>query len=84
MELILFDLLRSDELVNNFLLKDTLLKRDSVAMQMYEQVFRIHKTDRKTFFNSYKYYQVHPDQNKELFDSLTAFGNRKRIATTVK
>ncbi len=84
MQGVIFDLLRADELANNFILRDTSLKRDSVATQLYEQVFAIHKIDRKRFYNSYKYYQAHPDLNKELYDSLISWGNRKRNATTVQ
>jgi hypothetical protein len=75
---IIFDLLRADEYVNNFLLGDTLLKREKEAVKLYEQVFLIHKVSSVDFYKSYKYYQAHPDKNKVLLDSLNAFVNRKR------
>lgn len=75
---IIFDLLRADEYVNNFTLRDTLLKREKEAVKLYEQVFQIHKVSAEEFYKSYKYYQAHPDKNKVLIDSLNAFVNRKR------
>lgn len=78
MKKVIFDLLRADEIVNNSAVKDTSLNRDSLATQLYEQVFSIHKIDRKRFYKSYRYYQAHPDENKVLFDSLNSWGNRKR------
>jgi hypothetical protein len=78
---IIFDLLRADEYVNNFLLRDTLLKREKEAVKLYEQVFQIHKVSSSEFYKSYKYYQAHPDKNKLLLDSLNAFVDRKRGIT---
>lgn len=77
---IVFDLLRADEFVNNFLVKDTLLKRDVEAIKLYDKVFKLHNVTASEFFSSYKYYQAHPDVNKKLIDSLDAFVNRKRLA----
>ena len=74
---IIFDLLKADEYLNNFILKDTLLKRDKEAAKLYEQVFQIHKTNSSEFYNSYKYYQAHPDKNKALLDSLNALVTRQ-------
>ena len=42
---ILFDLLKADEYLNNFILKDTLLKRDKEAVKLYDQVFQIQGDD---------------------------------------
>ena len=75
---IIFDLLRADEFVNNFVLKDTLLKREAEAVKLYEQVFLIHKVSAAEFYKSYKYYQAHPDVNKSLIDSLNAMAIRKK------
>ncbi len=78
MQLVIFDLLRADELVNNFMLKDTSLNRNTETKKMYQQVFLIHNITKEQFYKSYNFYQGHPDKNKILIDSLTAFGNRKR------
>jgi hypothetical protein len=81
MQPILFDLLRADEYVNNFVLRDTLLKREKEAVKLYEQVFSIHKVTSAEFYKSYKYYQAHPDKNKVLLDSLNSLVNRKKGIT---
>jgi hypothetical protein len=77
---IVYDLLRADEYVNNFVLRDTLLKREEEAVKLYEQVFLIHKISSRDFYKSYKYYQAHPDKNKILIDSLNALVNKKHPA----
>jgi hypothetical protein len=75
---IIFDLLRADEYVNNFVMRDTMLKREKEAVKLYEQVFVIHGITSADFYKSYRYYQAHPDKNRALFDSLSAFVSRKR------
>lgn len=77
---IVYDLIRSDELVNNYLLRDTSLKADEQHIKMYEQVFKIHKISRDEFYKSFSYYQAHPDVNKLLLDSLLSYSNRKQSA----
>ena len=78
MRLVVFDMLRADEYLNNFILKDTLLNREKEAIKLYEQVFLIHKTNAADFYKSYRYYQARPDINKVLIDSLDALAVRKR------
>ena len=77
MKVIIFDLLRADELVNAHS-GDSLYKRDKEAEKNYEQVFLINKVNRNLFYTSYKYYQAHPDVNKTLFDSIVVYANKKR------
>ena len=78
MKTIVFDLLKADTYVNNFVLKDTMLRSKEQHINMYEQVFLIHKITRKDFYNSLTYYQQHPDVNKKLFDSTLSYANRQR------
>lgn len=77
MKLVLWDMMRADEVAMLESVKDTtpnnLLQH---AVTRYEQVFAIHHIDKEQFYNSYKYYQEHPDKHKELMDSLTAYGNK--------
>lgn len=69
---LVYDMIRADELVNNYVLRDTALKSKNEHIKMYEQVFLIHQTTRNQFYKSLKYYQQHPDISKALFDSITA------------
>ena len=78
MKTLVFDLMKADTYVNNYVLKDTFLKSKSQHIKMYEQVFLIHKTTKKDFYNSLSYYQQHPRLNKALFDSTQAYANRQR------
>ncbi len=79
MQGIVFDLIKADEFINSFAVKDTTVNIKIRRLTLYEQVFALHRTSKDEFFKSYKYYQQHPDKNKVLFDSLYAAANRKKI-----
>jgi Domain of unknown function (DUF4296) len=78
MQKIVYDLIRVDEFVNNFVVKDTTIDLKKKRSTLYEQVFKVNNTTRKEFYSSYKYYQEHPDIQKGLFDSLSTNLNRKK------
>lgn len=78
MKKVVYDILKADEYVSNFVSKDTTANIKMKRSIVYEQVFRLHNTNRKEFFTSYKYYQQHPDIQKALFDSLLATANREK------
>jgi hypothetical protein len=78
MKQIVFDLVRADQFIDNFVTKDTTANVKERRITLYEQVFAIHKVSREEFYKSYTYYQQNPDKNKVLFDSLNAYGNRKK------
>ncbi len=80
MKKVVYDILKADEYVNNFVSKDTAVNVKMKRSIVYEQVFTLHNTNRKEFYTSYKYYQEHPDIQKTLFDSLLATANRDRSA----
>ncbi|GGH74601.1 hypothetical protein GCM10011379_37340 [Filimonas zeae] len=77
MKLVMWDMLRADEVASLEGIKDTvpnnLLRH---AVEKYGQVFAVHGITREQFYNSYRYYQEHPEEHKVLMDSLLAFGNR--------
>jgi hypothetical protein len=77
MKLVVWDMMKADEWFVQTSIKDTLHLRKKENIQLYEEVFSIHKTSRKQFYNSYKYYQGHPDKFKVLMDSITALANRE-------
>ncbi|MCW3079406.1 DUF4296 domain-containing protein [Segetibacter sp.] len=84
MQKIVYDLIRIDEFVNSFVVKDSTVDVKKKRSTLYEQVFKVNKTSRKEFYSSYKYYQQHPDLQKGLFDSLYAEVDRKKIEERVK
>ncbi len=59
-----------------FLMKPDSLRMD--ATSLYLQVFQKYKTDKAGFYKSMNYYQAHPDILQTLFDSVAAYGTRKR------
>ncbi len=77
MQQVVFDLIKADEFVNNYVIRDSTINSKIRRIELYDEVFRIHHTTRKEFYKSYKYYEEHPDKHKVLFDSLYALANRK-------
>ena len=80
MQLVVFDLIKVDEFINNYVIKDSTVDIKKKRSILYEQVFKVHKTSRDQFFSSYKYYQQNPKLQKELFDSLQQLITRKTTA----
>lgn len=78
MQKVVYDLIRIDEFISNFVVKDSTVDIKKKRSILYEQVFKVHNTTRKEFYASYKYYQQHPDIQKGLFDSLYEDINRNR------
>lgn len=70
MRRIMWDLIRTDIYVSDFLSKDSTINRDESRLKLYQQVYGLHKTDRKTFKKSLAFYQSRPDLLKVITDSL--------------
>lgn len=85
MQKIVLDLIKADEFINGFVVRDTTVNIKIKRSMLYAQVFTIHHTSREEFYKSYQYYQQHPDKHKIFFDSLYAEVNRpKEIAKPPK
>lgn len=81
MKFIMYDVLSAQEMAQSVVnAKDTTAVKNK-TFELYEQVFAIHKITREDFDRSFKFYEAHPDKIKILFDSVTAFGTRKKTAT---
>lgn len=76
MQMLVYDLLKVDEYINNYVVKDTSVDKKMKRSILYEQVFKLHNTNRKEFYTSYRYYQQNPNIQKTLFDSLLAKSGR--------
>jgi hypothetical protein len=70
MEAVLWDMLRTDEFVSNFGRKDTTHTTKDKSTYLYDEVFKIHKTDKSQFEKSVSFYNLHPDLLKPVVDSL--------------
>ena len=69
MEDVLWDLLRGGEFLEIYKLpKDSSLDKKAIAQGWYDEIFRLHKTNRTSFQKSYTWYQQHPAILKELLD----------------
>jgi hypothetical protein len=77
MKFIVMDVLRAQEYVIMKYAKDTNVQKANMPV-MLQQVFDIYKIKKDDFYRSFQYYEAHPDKNKILFDSLTAYAQRKR------
>ncbi|MCG7855752.1 DUF4296 domain-containing protein [Flavihumibacter sediminis] len=76
---IVYDLMLTDEFTMQVKGKDTTYDLSVNRSEKYDQVFRLHKIDFKTFSDSYKYYLGHPDELKVVFDSVEALATRRRL-----
>lgn len=78
MKLVLWDMLKADEWYNQTTIRDTLHLRVNEKFLYYEEVYKVHHINKDQFYNSYKYYETHPDKFKILIDSVVAYGDRDK------
>jgi hypothetical protein len=73
MEDVLWDVLRGGEFLEIYMFpKDSTIDKAFKAQEWYDEIFRLHKTDRLSFQKSYTWYQQHPVIMKEVLDSLSS------------
>jgi len=78
MESLMWDMIQADQYYREYLIRDSVGKDiQLMRYNLYEEVFKIHKISRATFEKSYDYYSNRPKLMKDIFDSLSANGNRK-------
>ena len=75
MQAVLWDMLRADEFVTNYVKNDSLHKMKDESIRLYEDIFRLHKTNRKQFVRSIMFYNGHPELLKPVLDSLESRKN---------
>lgn len=76
MQLIMWDLIRADEYVSNFLLKDSGIIEKQARLQYYNDIYKIHETDEEQFRQSLSFYQSRPDLMKVIMDSLRRYESK--------
>jgi len=67
---IMWDLMRADAYVTDFVMKDSTRDKKAESAKLYEKIFDIHATTRETFKKSLTFYQSRPDLFKVISDSL--------------
>lgn len=72
MRKIIWDLMRADAYVADFIMKDSTRKQNQKAESaiLYEQIFNMHSTTREAFIKSRDFYESRPDLLKVITDSL--------------
>jgi len=66
----MWDMLRADEYVSNFLLKDSTRKKKNESLKLYREIFSIYKISEQQFKESLDYYTSRPDLFQPIIDSL--------------
>ena len=72
MQEVLWDMIRADEFLVSYVIKDTSVDRKTESIKLYEMVFDLHDISKSTLEKSFKYYQQHPEILKPIMDSLNA------------
>ena len=72
MRKIMWDLMRADAYVTDFVMKDSTRDKKAESAKLYEKIFEINSTTRETFKKSLSFYQSRPDLFKVISDSLRA------------
>ena len=70
MRKIMWDLMRADAYVSDFIMKDSTRNQKEESVILYEKVFAMHSTTRETFKRSLTFYEGRPDMLKVITDSL--------------
>ncbi len=80
MEDVMWDMLRADEFVKEYMLaRDTSLRDTAEYIKMYERIFRLNKTNREQYAESFTYYRTHPKLMREIMDSLNVRGQLQSL-----
>lgn len=78
MRKIVWDMLKADEYFVRINVKDTSVISPTGNLKLYDQVFKSHGITKEQFYFSYKYYESHPLQFKELIDSVESIAKFQR------
>jgi len=70
MRKIMWDFMRADAYVADFIMKDSTRDRKAESTILYEKIFDIHSTTQEAFKKSLAFYQRRPDLLKAITDSL--------------
>jgi hypothetical protein len=79
MRKIMWDLMRADAYVSDFIMKDTTLNKKAESAILYEKVFAIHSINQEAFKKSMAFYESRPDLLKIITDSLRS--DEKKVQT---
>jgi hypothetical protein len=73
MEAVLWDMMRADVFVNDYLLKkDTAAVKKEESIALYRQILSLHRISKEEFRKSFAFYQTKPVLLKAIMDSLAS------------
>ena len=72
MRKLMWDMIRADAFVSDFVMKDSTRNQKTESAILYEKIFSIHSTTEDVFKKSLIFYQSRPDLLKVITDSLRA------------
>ena len=78
MEKILWDLTEADVFTQDFISKDSSKNLTLENIKLQQKIFAKYKTDKKSFYKSFKYYLKHEELLKPLLDSIVVKNGRER------
>ena len=85
MEDVLWDLMRADLFINNYMvIKDTALDKKKQGIELYSQILKLHKVTQEQFRESFQYYRSNPEELKVLMDSLSHHNDSTGLQKTTK
>lgn len=84
MKQVVWDMMKADEWFARERMKDSTAQKNREDIRLYEQVFSIHHITREQFYQSYRYYETHPVQFKELLDSIESLSSKEQQRLTKK
>ena len=70
MEVLIWDLLKADEVINQYYRSDSTINPTDSTFKLYNSVLQIHKVSEAEFKESFDYYRSNPEQLKSVIDSL--------------
>lgn len=70
---VMWNLIKADEYISNFVMKDSSRNKKEESLKLYEQVFRILGTSGEQFQKSMAFYRQRPDLLKGVMDSLRIY-----------
>ena len=72
---VMWDMIRADQYVSDFLLRDSSKKKKDESVRLYDEIFRLHQITADEFKKSLAYYSSRPDLMRPIIDSLAARKN---------
>ena len=82
MRKVMWDLMRADAYVADFIMKDSTCNEKAESAILYEKVFSIHATTEEAFRKSLSFYESRPDLLKIVMDSLRIDEKKAQENTT--